>query len=186
MHGYHTYLLSSFPMLSFDGLPPFTYEQFIHRCRDFVSEGEAELLMSIPDALKAGVEPRDRTLERWIEFEVGVRNEGVRLRAERLQWNAERYLRKDGAQPNTEITHLVQESRRSSDPLEGERVLDRARWRALDELGRGHYFDTGALVIYALKLQILLRWQRIRESDGTQQLEAALERIKMQDRAGVQ
>jgi Protein of unknown function (DUF2764). len=46
-------------------------------------------------------------------------------------------------------------------PREGERILDEARWRFLEELAIGHYFDRDVLITYALRLKILERWERI-------------------------
>jgi hypothetical protein len=53
-------------------------------------------------------------------------------------------------------------------------MLDEARWRMLEELCVGHYFDLDFLIIYALKLLILERWQRIRTADGGRLLEEVL------------
>jgi len=49
--------------------------------------------------------------------------------------------------------------------FEAERALDLERWRLLDELSFGHYFDFDALLIYALKLKILERWLKIEIAD---------------------
>ena len=44
----------------------------------------------------------------------------------------------------------------------------------LDGLSCGHYFDIILLVIYALKLKILLRWDNVYASDKDRLLEEAL------------
>jgi hypothetical protein len=43
-------------------------------------------------------------------------------------------------------------------PKQAEELLDRFRWRILDDLEVGHYFDLKKLMVYYLKAQIL--WRR--------------------------
>ena len=52
-------------------------------------------------------------------------------------------------------------------------MLDQARWAKLDELSFGHYFDLEALIIYAYKLRLLERWEKIRTADKERLLENA-------------
>ena len=40
------------------------------------------------------------------------------------------------------------------------------RWKALEELSTGHYFDLDLLITYAYQLLILQRWENIRSADG--------------------
>ena len=68
------------------------------------------------------------------------------------------------------ITHLAVNASRHPDILESERMLDAARWERLDAQGLGHYLDADALMVYALKLLILERWQRVREADTNKAL----------------
>jgi hypothetical protein len=58
--------------------------------------------------------------------------------------------------------------------LDAEKTLDEARWKALEELATGHYFDLDLLITYAYKLLILQRWENIRSADGTILLEQSL------------
>lgn len=46
-----------------------------------------------------------------------------------------------------------------------EKILDEARWQVLDDLGFGHYFDMDSLILYAYKLKILERWEKIYTQD---------------------
>jgi hypothetical protein len=55
--------------------------------------------------------------------------------------------------------------------FEAERILDEERWRFLDEICLGHYFDFDFLIGYVLKLLILERWHKVTQSG----LEAVLE-----------
>ncbi|MFH0827465.1 MAG: DUF2764 family protein, partial [Candidatus Omnitrophota bacterium] len=69
------------------------------------------------------------------------------------------------------ISHLALNAHRSPSLLEGERMLDAERWRFLDELSLGHYFDLDFLIVYLLKLLILERWEKIRTADKEQFLD---------------
>jgi hypothetical protein len=63
----------------------------------------------------------------------------------------------------------------NASPLDAEKNLDEIRWKALEELATGHYFDLDALITYAYRLLILLRWEQIRTADGTALLAQALQ-----------
>jgi len=100
-----------------------------------------------------------------------LRNELVHLRAVRKKISPEKYLRPSPDAPGLAIYHVATAALRSQSPLEAERLLDEARWIFLDELGCGHFFDFDALLIYALKLLILERWDKINKASGKALLE---------------
>jgi hypothetical protein len=162
-------------MLHFGAKPPFSYERFLDLCRGLIPDEEIETLKSLPQAAASGskVEGRPSTYEAWVAFETCLRNELVKVRASRKKVDAAKYLRPDGyADPS--VAHLALTAYRSASPLEGEKICDEERWRYLDALAFGHYFDLDALIIYALKLVILERWERIRREDKHKLLEGVL------------
>ena len=59
-------------------------------------------------------------------------------------------------------------------PLAADEELDRLRWRFLEELAFGHYFDLETLVIYRLKLRILERRARFDPATGAALLDRML------------
>lgn len=63
------------------------------------------------------------------------------------------------------------------DPLEREKLIDRIRWRKLEELEAGHEFDFDALCIYRLKLEILGRYRRRSAETGRTNFNAAAGRV---------
>jgi hypothetical protein len=158
---YHIYLISSLPMLYFGMKPPFSFEGFIERCRGLIPENEIEMLKAASG------------LKKWQIFDKELRNELVKLRAARKHKDPLKYLRKDGyVQPY--IIHIAASAIRNKSILEAEKILDQARWQALDELSIGHYFDIDILLIYGQKLLILERWERIRSANKQELLAAAL------------
>jgi hypothetical protein len=93
-----------------------------------------------------------------------LRDELVKLRAARLHADPGQYLRR-GTFAEPPIAHLAVSAQRNPSLIESEKMLDQGRFKALEELGVGHYFDGDALILYALKLLILERWERIRRAD---------------------
>ena len=87
MSGYYIYLISSLPMLHFGAKPPFSMEKFFSVCAELISPEDLEALK---DSLKDFGEGRYR------DFETALRNELVKIRAQRKHLDASRFLRRDG------------------------------------------------------------------------------------------
>ena len=163
MSGYYIYLISSLPMLQFGAKPPFSMEKFFSVCAELISPEDLEALK---DSLKDFGEGRYR------DFETALRNELVKIRAQRKHLDASRFLRRDGYADQW-ISHIAAGVCRNPSVIEREKMLDLDRWRFLDELSIGHYFDIELLMIYARKLSILERWEEIRTADANKLLEEA-------------
>lgn len=101
-----------------------------------------------------------QTINRWLEFETTLKNELVKIRAVRKKIDPAKYLRPDGS-AGIALHHVALAAQRNPSPLEAEKILDRQRWDFLDELSFGRYFDLDCLIIYAYKLLILVRWEKI-------------------------
>jgi hypothetical protein len=175
MSGYYVYLISSIPMLHFGAKPPFSYGRFLEICQGMIPDEEIAILKGIASMQQAGYVygGRQPALKEWYAFETTLRNELVKIRAGRKKIDPGKYLRREGyAEPS--VTHLSLSAYRDPSLLEGEKILDEERWRFLEGLSIGHYFDIDSLVIYALKLLILERWERIRSSDKQQLVEEVL------------
>ncbi|MDP3732417.1 MAG: DUF2764 family protein [Candidatus Omnitrophota bacterium] len=181
MPTYYTYLISSLPMLHFGMKPPFSFERFLKNCRGFITEEDLLLLMNLPLTIDEYSKPatmmvrgesvRHPTIERWLAFDTALRNELVKIRAHSKKIEPVKYMR--GESPiDQAISHTAMSSHRSTSILEAEKLLDEARWQALDDLGFGHYFDTGFLILYAYKLKVLERWEKMHTQDKDGLLEA--------------
>ncbi len=170
MASFYEYLISSLPMVLFGMKPPFTFEQFLLRCRELIPAEDFVVLQKCGDAKVLELMTEQLTLKRWIHFEKSLRNELVKLRANRAKIAPEKFLKEGAEEPR--LFHVAAASQRAQSLIEAEMLLDRERWQELDGLSTGHYFDLDALIIYGLKLQILLRWERINAADGRSQLKA--------------
>lgn len=165
MAAYYTYLISSLPALEFQAAPPFSFSEFLEICRPHIPERDFNLLKNCPFG---------PALSKWREFDAALRNELVKIRAARKKIDPAKYLRQEGfAGPG--ITHAAINASRNPSPLEAEKILDAARWRFLEELSGGHYFDLHSLIIYAHKLLLLERWKKINSAGHLEQLEKILQ-----------
>jgi Protein of unknown function (DUF2764). len=164
MPGYYVYLLSSLPMLQFGMKPPFDMEKFFYACAELVSPDEIEAIKSFL---------KDEGDGSYGDFETALRNELVRIRAQRKHLDAAKYLRRDGYADQS-ASHIAAGAYRNPSILDRERLLDMDRWKYLDELSVGHYFDLELLKIYARKLSILEKWERVRSADAEKLLEETI------------
>ncbi|MFH0936022.1 MAG: DUF2764 family protein [Candidatus Omnitrophota bacterium] len=158
-------------MLHFGAKPPFTFAKFLEICQDKIPESDAGIIKSLAEGYASEVS--HPALKRWRDFDTGLRNELVKIRAARKHVDYLKYIRGDEyIEPY--ITHIAMSAYRAPSIPEAERLLDWERWRILDELAAGHYFDLDFLIIYALKLLILERWERINSADKPRLLEEVL------------
>jgi len=167
MPAYYTYLISSLPTLNFSTKMPFGLEDLFIKCKDLIPETEIQLLRNICCQCQDVFclpEAAEGSLEKWVNFEVALRNELVRARAARKKIDPLKFIRLPD-HPEAHISHLALAAYRSTLILEAEKILDQQRWDFLEALSFGHYFDFDYLLIYALKLKILERWEKIQKAD---------------------
>jgi len=174
MPAYYTYLISSLPALEFKTAPPFSFEDFLEICQPHIPQQDFSLLKDCASAKKYPCAFLQPTLRKWQEFDTTLRNELVKIRCSRKKIAPDRFLRRDGLTAPLTARAALNASRNPS-LIEAERALDLERWRVLEGLSFGHYFDLDYLLIYAQKLLLLQRWQKINSTDKVQQLENLLQ-----------
>jgi hypothetical protein len=170
------YILASLPFLHFGQDPPLSYEALVDRWGGWLNAGDQAQLrlarLAIDQVPWSAVV--NRSLKAWVVFENSLRNELVRFRADRLKRPPETYLRPQlpwDSRPGRLLGEVVKEP----SPLLREQALAELRWRCLTDLSGGHAYDLDALIIYALKLQILQRLSLFDEERGRQRLEELIE-----------
>ncbi len=171
MASFYTYLISSLPMLHFGARPPFSFEKFLLRCEGLIPQEDFRVIKNL--AKQDTHKGPKAVIKKWVDFDTTLRNELVKLRASRKKIDPVKYLRPDGyAGPS--FYHIALAAQRNPSPLEGERLLDLERWNFLEGVSFGHYFDSDVLIIYAYKLLILERWERINSADNNKILDETL------------
>jgi len=173
MASYYTYLISSLPMLNFSIKMPFSFGVFFAKCQGLIAEADLEILRN---ACYQDIDFLNTTasgsLRKWVSFEVALRNELARVRARGKRIDPEKFIRLSDY-PQFHISHLAMAAHRhSAYVLEAEKILDQERWNFLEQLSFGHYFDFDFLLIYALKLKILERWDKAGNADKERLIEA--------------
>jgi len=175
MADFYPYLIASLPMLHIGMRPPFPFKRFLEVCHEFIPEKDFRVLSNLPQTEQySEKDKRPSIIQKWIEFDSALRNELVKIRAARKHADPATYLHPDnysGSSPGT-IASAVNVS---TSILEAEKILDEARWKALEEFATGHYFDLDLLITYAYKLLILQRWENIRNAEGSGLLEVVLQ-----------
>lgn len=175
MADFYPYLVSSLPMLHFAMKPPFSFERFLDLCCPFIPEKDCQLLRTLPQSGQYSQKgKRPPVLQKWIEFDVALRNELVKIRATKKHLDPGVYLRHGGSGGSSPAPAVLAANIAAS-LLDAEKALDETRWKALEDLATGHYFDLDFLITYAGKLLILERWESIRNADGAILLEQVLQ-----------
>ncbi|HBO97786.1 MAG TPA: hypothetical protein DE315_05635 [Candidatus Omnitrophica bacterium] len=171
------YFVASLPLLSFDGKMPMTVEVFREDCRRLLSGDHYALMEQLwaPDEILpvpvpgTGTGAGNRVLDAWLHFDHGFRNELAWYRADHLNKDPLKYLR--GARTLVSSgAEDIQRALKTGDLREAEKILSKARWQFLDELGMGHYYDFASVFIYYLKLEILKCHQEYGSPEGRNRL----------------
>jgi hypothetical protein len=103
-------------------------------------------------------------LREWVGYEVALRNGIAARRAQDLGLEGGSFALAPELARGDVIRDIAEWVTAASDnPLSGQRALDRARWRWLDE-NTGHYsFKDDEIAAYAARLVLARRWARINE-----------------------
>jgi len=153
------FTVASLPLLTLEDERPMSPDRFLSMCSESISARDLERLAAARAAYQAAHEPAssatgDAVVDGYIGRERSLRVELARLRAPQVGWGGEELA---AYAPDPHAAVIAREAMNQDSPLAAETALDQARWRLLDDLEVGHYFDIGKLVIYLFRLLILAR-----------------------------
>lgn len=97
-------------------------------------------------------------LSQYYRWELSLRNELSRLRAQRLQKTTDRHIKPGLTEWDAQRTALA--AFQAEDPYQGELLIEKERWAYIESLAANHFFDMESLVAYGLLLQALERKAR--------------------------
>lgn len=172
------FLCASLPSLGFGQDPGLGVAEFDALCADqmppavLASLQRGSLAVSREPGSAAGLPP---AYAAYARFEQYLRTRVAERRAGRDEDNVLRLP--DPELYFGEIDAALGPAAAVADPLEREKLIDRIRWRKLDDLEAGHEFDFYGLCIYRLKLEILNRYRRRSAETGRNNFNAAVDRI---------
>ncbi len=112
-------------------------------------------------ALGVARELGSELLERWVRFEIALRNALATARARRLGLEERGYLvAADLAEDDADFSQLLSDWAAAATPLAGLRAVIRARWAWLQDHEAWFSFSPDELVVYAARLLLLEQWRR--------------------------
>ena len=155
MKGQYYYVITSLPYLSLSEEIPIRKDDFLANCKKYLKKTDFDILESVSLFDAEENEVPLGVMRRFFRWERGVRNALVRLRAESLDLEPDEFIRDEIVDHFQAL--LAEEAFNADSPLMAEDILNKARWRYLEELEFEHYFDIERLVIFFIKLQILER-----------------------------
>ncbi|MDR4503406.1 MAG: DUF2764 domain-containing protein [Candidatus Scalindua sp.] len=171
-HRYY-YLVASLPSLYLEVPPPVRRDEFLAMCKRYVKKNDFALLESINMLDLKQKDISSGVLGDFFNFESRLRNALAELRSQRLGFAVENCAGNDIS--DHEQMLIAEEALHAPSPLKAEEILNKARWRYLDELEFGHYFDRDRLVVFFIKLQILERIALFDAERGLRTLQSILD-----------
>lgn len=175
------YLIASLPALRFEDREAMEPSEFLELAAEHVSDDDlSQIRKATLDAPEEG-EARQPAVQRWLNFERGLRNALVRVRAQRAGTEIARYQRSapdgSGGDESIELSDLAREAMSHESPLSGEEMINRARFSHAEEIAVGHFFDLDVLVSYYVMLQVLARKRTFHRRPGEEAFAAITKRI---------
>jgi hypothetical protein len=175
------YTVASLPFLQYDSDNFPSTTRFLEICVDHVRPDDMILIRNARLDIDNILESSCGVLQRWYDFERGIRNELVKHRSGALSREPHAYLKFDRADRDmtdlSGVSEIVRSAVSETNPMRAEENLQKARWQFLEGLEIGHYFDCETLVLYFLKLQILERKGKMTRENGEKVFEEAYRRI---------
>ena len=181
-------LLSSLPELTLFEQPGITHERFLYFCSSYFHGKRMDLLNNLslhPETGDPAVSGILRGFSKnslpcaYSRWEAALRTSLARIRASRNPGRGS--LERPDAGYETDADSAARRAYAAPDPLERERILDRARWEKLDELarsGHSHAFQFDSVCAYSLKLLIAEKWTERKEADASANLDRAADAVR--------
>ncbi|MDY6856690.1 MAG: DUF2764 family protein [Thermodesulfobacteriota bacterium] len=169
------YTINSLPHLSFDRPLPITEKEFLDRTQSELNSKDLDILRT---ARLRRTEPERvsiHVLKRWYDWERGLRNRLVLLRATKLGVDHKEFIQ--AGDEDESSVRLADEIFQIESPVDAEHAINKARWDFLEELEQGRYFNLEKLAVYFLKLQILERISLFNEEKGRERLVSILDQV---------
>ena len=161
--GSYYYLASQLPYLIRGTKPPMSSAEFKLLAETLMDADDADLLEHLfldpdPTYTEHGHSTGSRFIDGWREWERTLRLNMARHRSLKLK-RENVAMEEPPAFPVDAAAAAVKAVVATESPLEGEILIDRARWRAIDILAGRDIFHRNAIYAYYLKLLILERRQ---------------------------
>ena len=152
-------------MLLWGGKAPLSLEVFLADCQRLMEENDYALVRRLLEEGSGMVATGNATADAWIRFDRTFRNEMAWFRAQRLGKDPAKYVR--GVRENDpSLMDVILQASKLPNLMNATTLLDGFVWQYLDDLVRGHYYDTEYIFVYGLKLKILERHRQYHSPQG--------------------
>ena len=146
--------MAQLPYLVYEQKPPMSSEDFRELARPLMNKPDFALLNLL------SLEPQTETtgcsfIDGWRDWELDLRKNLAKQRAIKLK----RDLPVPEPVFHMDIAAVALKAIDEPSPLEGEILLDKARWLAVDALAGNDYFHRNSVFAYLLKLLLIERRQ---------------------------
>jgi len=158
------YFIAQLPSLVYEQKPPMSSNHFKDLAADLLEDGDLKVIEHLSfDQIFSENKSNCAFVNNWKDWE----------RALKLNLAKDRALKLKREIPVTDIPFFPQEAAITASkavdeksPLDGEVLLDKARWNAIDSIVGGDYFSVNNVYAYYLKLLLLERRQSFNAEKG--------------------
>jgi hypothetical protein len=158
----HYYTLAALKTIRLGEKLPISEEYFLQFAEDTIDAKSYQVLLKSRWGL---MEPTGFSFaDQILSWEKALRLELAKARILKLPFDTPPNLQVPDV--NYNLLEQVRAVMALDSPLDAELYLDQLRWSFLEEMGARHYFDLEALVVYYLKLQLVLRQEKLKEEPG--------------------
>ena len=164
------YLISSLPMLKYDGEMAISYDKFLEMCKPCVSKKKYQILENLSIASDKGV-----LVDEWAKFYDDLKTEMTYQRNRKLGHRVDASDKKDDV-----ISKHITSAVNNKNPFDAEKMLLAFEFEKLDEFIGLHFFDDYALMGYALKLKLLERKAMFKKEDGKKEFNRIINELEEQ------
>ena len=139
------FLVASLPLLTYDDEAELSSEQFLEIIKTNLHPADSATVAAASIEAPRTVDGASVSERMWRTYDRGLRNVLARSRAPQRNTDANHYIRTDellhDETQRAGLEELAREATLAPSPLSAEDLLNRARWRELENLEVGHNFD---------------------------------------------
>lgn len=168
------YLVSSLPMLSLDQDLPMPYSSFLSMCKSSMSQSDYEEISKAKLSPEKGA--KNHLMRKWEDYLTSVSSTLKEERSRKLGWEFE----KGEYVADQTLKQRIHEAVFNKNPLDGEMEILALYFDFLDENTPFDGFSLEALMIYALKMQIIERVRAFSQEKGRAEFRTLYGRIQEQ------
>ncbi|MCL2764434.1 MAG: DUF2764 domain-containing protein [Treponema sp.] len=156
--------MAQLPYLVYDQKPPMSSGEFKTLAQLHMSKNDADLLNIIMLDSSGKKNSGCKFIDNWNNWERELRLNLAKQRIIKLK--KENIKIPEPSDYHTDVTAIAVKAADEHSPLEGEIIIDKARWSAIDNLVGNDYFSRNNVYAYYLKLLILERREAFNAERG--------------------